>query len=187
MSTTQHGPSTTETTPEAPTVPPATPPGDHFPVAAVVADEQVPAVHIWRDFAADPAQVVRAHTDPAFFARWIGPHDLETHIDAWECRTLGSYRYVQRRDGEEYAFRGTFPEVGERRLVQTFCFEEWPEAIALETLTFTDLGAGRTRLHSFSLCGSFEARDSMLASGMEAGVREGYEKLDHLLAEGDTR
>ena len=31
---------------------------------------------------------------------------------------------------------------------------------------------------------SFEARDTMLASGMEVGVHEGYEKLDEMLAEG---
>jgi hypothetical protein len=29
---------------------------------------------------------------------------------------------------------------------------------------------------------SFEGRDAFLASGMETGVREGYERLDDLLA-----
>jgi hypothetical protein len=29
-----------------------------------------------------------------------------------------------------------------------------------------------------------EAREAMLASGMEVGVNEGYEKLDELLARG---
>jgi hypothetical protein len=33
-----------------------------------------------------------------------------------------------------------------------------------------------------SLVESFEARDAILASGMEEGVREGYERLDELLA-----
>jgi hypothetical protein len=32
-----------------------------------------------------------------------------------------------------------------------------------------------------SLVGSFEERASILASGMDHGVREGYEKLDELL------
>lgn len=157
-----------------------------FRTAAIVADEKVPAVHIWRDFDATPEQVMRAHTDPELFARWIGPDDLTTRIDRWECHTLGSYRYVQQQGEEEYAFRGTFPEVGERRIVQTFCYEPWPEAIALETLTLTDLGDGRTRIHSFSLCSSFEDRDSMLASGMETGIHEGYQKLDTLLTGGES-
>jgi hypothetical protein len=51
-------------------------------------------------------------------------------------------------------------------------------------MTFEDLGNGITRLHGFSLCDSFEARDGMLASGMEVGIHEGYAKLDGLLADG---
>lgn len=158
---------------------------DHrYAEAAIEADPTVPAVHIWRDFAATPAQLMRAHTDPDLFARWVGPDSVAMTIDHWDCRTLGSYRYVGRRDGEEFAFRGTFPYVGEDRLVQTFTWEEMPEAVALETMTFEDLGNGMTRLHAFSLCDSFEARDGMLASGMEVGIHEGYRSLDALLADG---
>jgi hypothetical protein len=29
---------------------------------------------------------------------------------------------------------------------------------------------------------SFEARDAMMMSGMDVGIREGYQKLDELLA-----
>jgi len=38
-------------------------------------------------------------------------------------------------------------------------------------------------LTATSLVDSFEARDAFVASGMEAGVREGYERLDELLAD----
>ena len=41
--------------------------------AIIEADAKVPAVHITRYFAATPAQLVRAHTDPALFAKWVGP------------------------------------------------------------------------------------------------------------------
>ena len=54
--------------------------------------------------------------------------------------------------------------------------------MALETATFEDLGDGRSRVTSVSLVGSFEERDAIVASGMETGVVEGYEKLDDLLA-----
>ncbi|GAA1186476.1 SRPBCC family protein [Ornithinimicrobium humiphilum] len=152
--------------------------------AVIEPDATVPAVHITRDFRATPEQLLRAHTDPELFARWIGPDGMTTRIDHWDARTLGSYRYVSGHDGTEYGFRGTFPEISEHRLVQTFCYEGMPEAIALETMTFEDLGDGWTRLHAFSLCDSFEGRDGMLASGMEVGVHDGYAKLDRLLAEG---
>jgi uncharacterized protein YndB with AHSA1/START domain len=54
--------------------------------------------------------------------------------------------------------------------------------VSLERLVFEDLGGGRTRLVATSLVDSFEARDAFVASGMEHGVREGYEQLDELLS-----
>ena len=152
--------------------------------AAIEADPAVPAIHITRDFHATPGQLFRAHTDPDLFARWVGPNRMDTEILAWDARNGGEWRYVARRDGEEYAFRGCFHTVREDRLVQTFTFEGWPDGVALETLRFEDLGDGRTRLHATSLCDSFEDRDAMLSSGMDVGVNEGYAKLDRLIAEG---
>ena len=51
-----------------------------------------------------------------------------------------------------------------------------------DQLTLQDLGEGRTRLVTESLCDSFGARDGWLASGMEGGVNDGYAKQDGLLA-----
>ena len=85
---------------------------------------------------------------------------------------------------EEYSFRGCFHEIGDR-LVQTFTWEGMPEGVSLETMTFEELGDGRTRLHAKSLCDSFEARDGWLSSGMEVGVNDGYAKLDDLVAAGE--
>lgn len=149
----------------------------------VEADKNVPVIHITRDFAATPAQLLRAHTDPEIFARWVGPNGMSTRIVEWDARSGGAWRYVMERDGEEYGFRGCFHEVGRQRIVQTFTFEGMPDAVALETLTFEDLGDGRTRLHAQSLTDSFEGRDAWLASGMESGVDEGYAKLDAVLAD----
>jgi uncharacterized protein YndB with AHSA1/START domain len=68
--------------------------------------------------------------------------------------------------------------------VQTFTFEGQPDGVALEKLVLEDLGDGRTRLTSTSLVDSFADRDAMIASGMEVGIREGYERLDEVLAQG---
>jgi uncharacterized protein YndB with AHSA1/START domain len=151
--------------------------------AEIAADPTVPLVRITREFDAPPAKVFRAHTDPALVAQWMGPRGMETRVDEYDCRTRGSYRYVMSRDGEEYAFSGTFHEVRPAELiVQTFTFEGDPDGVALEKLVFEDLGDGRTRLTGTSLVDSFEARDAMLASGMETGINEGYQRLDELLA-----
>lgn len=66
---------------------------------------------------------------------------------------------------------------------EEFTFEGMPEGVALEKLSFEDLGSGRTRLSAQSLVDSFEDRDQWLASGMETGVTEGYTRLDSLLPE----
>ena len=155
-----------------------------YPAAVIEADERVPIIRITRDFNATPAQLVRAHTDPDLYARWVGPDDVTTEIDYWDARTGGSWRFLNKRGDEEHAFHGSFHEVSELRVVQTFTWEGMPEGVSLETLTFEDLGDGCTRLHAQSLVDSFEARDGWLASGMEVGVNDGYAKLDTLLAQG---
>jgi len=152
--------------------------------ATIEADENLPIIRLTRDFAATPAQLLRAHTDPEIFARWVGPNGMDTRIVEWDARDGGAWRYVASRDGEEYGFRGCFHEVGPERIVQTFTYEGMPEGVSLETLTFEDLGNGRTRLHAQSLTDSFEGRDCWRDSGMEIGVNEGYAKLDGLLADG---
>ena len=150
---------------------------------SIEADPTLPIIRMTRDFDATPAQLMRAHTDPELFARWVGPNGMDTKILDWDATTGGRWRYVAGRDGEEYGFHGCFHEVGEDRIVQTFTFDGQPDGVALETLRFEDLGDGRTRLHAQSLVDSFEGRDQWLASGMETGVDEGYAKLDALVAE----
>lgn len=152
----------------------------------IEADRNVPLVRITRDFEATPAQLIRAHTDAALFARWVGPDGMDNRIDYWDARTGGSWRYVSHRDGEQYAFHGSFHEIGTDRLIQTFTYEGAPDSVALETLRFEDLGDGRTRLHAQSLVDSFEGRDAFLASGMETGIEQGYAKLDAALAAGEV-
>jgi uncharacterized protein YndB with AHSA1/START domain len=149
----------------------------------IVADPDVPLIRITREFDAPPAKVFRAHTDPELVVQWQGPNGMEARIDHHDCRTGGSYRYVHTMDGVEYGFHGCFHEVRPSEvIVQTFTFEGVPDGVALERLVLEDLGNGRTRLTATSLVDSFEARDAFLASGMETGVREGYERLDALLA-----
>lgn len=152
--------------------------------AKIEADPTVPMIHIYRDFAATPEQLVRAHTDPELYKQWVGPDNTETTIDYWDARQGGSWRFHGTSDGNEYAFRGCFHDVQPNKIVQTFTWEGMPDDVSLETLTFEDLGNGMTRLHATSLCDSFEGRDAWLRSGMEVGVNDGYAKLDRILANG---
>ncbi len=151
----------------------------------IEADPDLPTIRITREFDAPPERVCRAWTDPELVARWLGPDETEMRIDRWDARTGGNYRYSAWRDGEEIAaFYGSFHEVRPpERLVQTFTWEGAPDGVSLETMTFEDLGNGRTRTIGLSVVETRELRDMILASGMEQGVFEGYEKLDSLLAQ----
>ncbi|MFY1655603.1 SRPBCC family protein [Solwaraspora sp. WMMB762] len=152
----------------------------------IEAHPDLPWIRIIRDFAAPRARVFRAWIDPDLVTQWLGPKDLELRIEHWDGRTGGSYRYTNWRDGEQIAgFYGSFHEVRpDERLVQTFTYDGVPDGVSLDTATFEDLPDGGTRVTVLSLVENLVARDQMLASGMEHGVREGYEKLDHLLATG---
>jgi uncharacterized protein YndB with AHSA1/START domain len=149
----------------------------------IVVDQEVPLVRITREFDAPSEKVFRAHAEPELVAQWLGPRGFEMRIDHFDCRTGGAYRYTHLHEDNEYGFRGSFHEVRPGSLiVQTFTFELEPDGVALERLIFEDLGDGRTRLVSTSLVDSFQARDAFVASGMEDGVRQSYERLDELLA-----
>ena len=149
----------------------------------IIVDPDIPLVRIIKEFDAPPEKVFRAHADPELFAQWNGPRRHRMETDQFDCRTGGSYRYRLVSGGNEYGFYGSFHEVRPSELiVQTFTYAGEPDGVALERIVFEDLGHGRTRLTATSLVDSFEGRDAFVASGMEVGVREGYERLDDLLA-----
>ncbi|MEU8134082.1 TIGR03086 family metal-binding protein [Streptodolium elevatio] len=150
----------------------------------ITADPAQPTIVITREFDAPPSHVFRAYTDPDLVVQWLGPRRLTMHIDRYDARTGGSYRYVHTADdGTAYGFRGVFHEVRpSTRIVQTFGYDGSPDNVSLETTAFLDLGGRRTRVTTTSLMQSVQARDAMLASGMDRGVREGHERLDELLA-----
>jgi uncharacterized protein YndB with AHSA1/START domain len=144
-----------------------------------------PVIRIVREFDAPRERVFRAHTDPELIVQWLGPRRLTMHIDRYDAVTGGGYRYTHTgEDGVEHAFFGSFHEIRfPDRMVQTFTYEGFPDGVSLDTATLEDLGEGRTRLTVTSVVDSVQARDMMLASGMETGVNEGYERLDELLAD----
>jgi uncharacterized protein YndB with AHSA1/START domain len=149
----------------------------------ITAQPGTPFIEITREFAASPSAVFRAYTEPDLLKQWLGPRDLEMEVLEFDARSGGGYRYVHRADRGEFRFRGVFHSVDEgERIIQTFEYEGSPGDVCLETTTFTDLGDGRTRIDARSVWPSVEARDAMVADGMERGIIEGFEQLDELLA-----
>ncbi len=142
-----------------------------------------PTITIVRDFDAEPATLFRAWTDAELFAQWVGPRSIETRIEHWDARTGGGWRYTAWRGDERIAgFYGSFHELRpNQRLVQTFAFDGAPDGLSLDILTLEPLLGGLTRATMVSVVHSLDLRNSILSSGMDSGVREGFDKLDTLL------
>jgi uncharacterized protein YndB with AHSA1/START domain len=142
----------------------------------------VPFIDLTREFDAPRDVLWRAWTEPELIKQWLGPDRLEMIIDEYDVRDGGRYRYVHRdADGNEYGFHGVFHGTpSPDSFVQTFEFEGAPGHVSLDKLVLEDLG-GRTRVRIHSVYQSVEARDAMIASGMETGLNEGFARLDALL------
>lgn len=142
-----------------------------------------PVILITREFDAPRALIWTAMTKPEHMARWWGPHGYAATVEALDVRPGGKWRIVHTAPGgSRYAFFGEYLEVVRpERIVQTFGFMEYPPST--ETMTLTDLGGGRTRFHVHSRFVSMEARDGMVASGMEQGAQQTYDRLEALLPE----
>ena len=136
-----------------------------------------------RVFDAPRDVVFAAFSRPDLIPEWWGPRNVTTVVDRMDVEPGGQWRFVCRGpDGREDGFRGTFREVTRpERVVQTFEWEGMPGHVIVETVTFEDLGQ-RTRVVNTSLFHTTGERDGMLASGMEQGLAESYERLDELLA-----
>lgn len=147
----------------------------------IVAEPGMPYIDMERSFDAPADFLHRAFTDPDLVVRWLGPRRGRMVIDYWD--PAGAWRYVHRDDdGTEYGFRGVFHgEPSTEGLVQTFEFEGWPGHVSLDAIRFEEVD-GTTTVHSHTVFQSVEDRDAMIASGMESGVNEGYERLDELIA-----
>jgi uncharacterized protein YndB with AHSA1/START domain len=150
----------------------------------VTTPDGVPFIFITREFDAPVEALFRAHREPDLLERWLGPNGYDMKIDTYDFSTGGRYRYVHTNPaGTTFAFNGVFHVVRENEFaIQTFEYEDFPDVVSIEALTFVDLGDGRSRLDIHSTYPSIEARDGMASSGMEKGVTEGYERLDAIAA-----
>lgn len=105
-------------------------------------------------------------------------------VEQLEVERGGHRRFVEHspQDGVN-GFEGRFREVSPPgRLVYTFEWDGMPGHVVVETVTFEDLGNGRTKVVNTSLFHTAEERDGMLSSGTAQGLGESYAALDRLLA-----
>jgi uncharacterized protein YndB with AHSA1/START domain len=128
--------------------------------------------------------VFDAMTKPEHLRNWYGPRDYTVTECEMDFRVGGKYRIVQQNPaGEEFVFFGEYREiVRPERVVQTWAFEPFGDRPSTETLTLTEVD-GRTQVRASSVFMGAEDRDGVVASGMEWGARQSYERLAELIAE----
>jgi uncharacterized protein YndB with AHSA1/START domain len=134
-----------------------------------------------RTIAASPERVFAAYTEADHVVSWWGQRDYTTTVEVLDVRPGGAWRFVQRdADGNAYEFYGEYLEVSPQKLVNTFEFAGFPGHVVTDTVTFEPDGTG-TRVVASSSFPSKDDLDGMLASGMEGGANESWDRLAELL------
>lgn len=144
---------------------------------------------VTRSFAAPRDLVFEAFTKAEHMKSWWGPHGSQLEILEMDVRPGGKYHFVCKMHGNDYHFTGSYSEVSPpEKMVLTQFFspcepagEPDPNFGFTMTVTLSEMD-GRTLMTSLMSFNSKEARDGMIASGMEGGMSESYERLDALVA-----
>ena len=153
------------------------------PKLEIFAAADKPTIETRRAVNAPRALVWDCFTKPEHVRRWMGPRGLDIVVCDLDMRAGGRWRMVHRGpDGTEFAFSGEIREVVRpERIVRTFVFEAFPDAVAVETLELIESGA-QTIIKTLTVHQTLEGRDGHLKHGMEAGMKDGYSRLDELVA-----
>jgi uncharacterized protein YndB with AHSA1/START domain len=137
-----------------------------------------------RTFDAPRNLVFDAFTKPELLKRWLsGADGWSLAVCEVDLRVGGAYRYVWRHaDGKEMGAGGVYREIQPpERLVFTERFDDpWYPGESLGTVLLTEEG-GRTTLEQAMRYESPDARDAVLASPMESGVSQSYDRLAALV------
>ncbi len=155
--------------------------------SAVVTLPTDTSIMITRSFEAPQALVWRALTTPRHLLRWWGPTWCPLVRCEVDLRVGGMWRYISRtEDGTELGWHGVYREIVQaERVVSTEVFEGFPDAESVNTMTLTHAD-GVTTLQTLVQHSSQEFRDGHIASGMEGGMQETFDRLDDRLADGES-
>lgn len=136
-----------------------------------------------RVFAAPPAKLWQALTDPALVLKWQGMPShpmLEAEID---LRIGGKWRYVWGTPaGDRMVAFGSYLDLAApNRMVHNEAFEEdWTDGPTTCTTMLTPTEAGTTLVMDILYTGP-KGREMAMNSGMQDGMSTAYDQLDAML------
>lgn len=134
-----------------------------------------------RMFDAPRKLVWDAHTLPEQVSQWLlGPDGWEMQTSEIDLRPQGAWRFVWNGRQEALEMHGEYREVVPPERIVNTQFMGTEAEPSINTLTLTE-HAGRTTLTLRAEFPSESARNAAIATGMEAGWAESYERLDRYL------
>jgi uncharacterized protein YndB with AHSA1/START domain len=132
-----------------------------------------------REFDAPIDLVFDVLTRPEHVRHWFAPFQDTMTVCSIDLRVGGAYHLVSvTSDGTECSFRGTYLEI-ERptRIVDTWRFDGWPDAQAVETVDLTE-SDGVTRVRINLAFADQAGRDHMTRTD---GQEDSWDKLEDYL------
>jgi uncharacterized protein YndB with AHSA1/START domain len=138
-------------------------------------------VVLTRVFNAPRAMVFEAMTKPELLKRWMGPRGWSLIVGEIDLRVGGRWRSVLRSpEGKEMGMSGVYREIDPPiRIVSTEAYDDYPSE-TVNTLLLREEG-GKTIFTCTILYPSKDVRDAVIASGMEHGAAECYDRLAEVL------
>ncbi len=142
-----------------------------------------------RVFDASRELLWKAHTDPELIPQWWGPRGYETVVEKMDVTPGGEWRFIHKAKDEKgkdasYAFYGVYKDLKELEYI-TWTFNYEPIGLGheiTETVSFVDLGDGKTKVSVVSRYNTIEDLEGMVQSGMEKGATETWDRLEELAA-----
>lgn len=141
-----------------------------------------PLIIIRRTFPAPAKLLFAALTQPEHVRAWYGCESMTMPECEIDLKVGGSFRYaLADADGNIFGWSGTYLELDPPHgMVCTEVFDGFPDAVATVTVRLVEEG-GHTTLTSTVRHLNMTYRDGHIASGMEPGVIETYNRLEALL------
>jgi uncharacterized protein YndB with AHSA1/START domain len=139
-----------------------------------------------REFDAPRELVFEAFTDPKHLSQWWGPEGFTTTTQSFDMRPGGVWRFVMHGpDGRDYENRVTFEQVVRpERIAWRHGGGDDVEPVQFQTtVTFEDIGGGRTRLTWRGVFPSAAERARVIKEyGADKGLVQTMSRLGDYLA-----
>jgi uncharacterized protein YndB with AHSA1/START domain len=142
-----------------------------------------PLIIMSRTFNAPLALVWKVWTEAEHVAYWFGPRE-DNEVVEYDVRTGGKWRVISSMgDGSQVVFFGTYLAVEPQAMIRnTFVVEGmFPEDDRFYEEHRFEERDGKTYYRSVSKLDSIEARDGVVATGMEWGANASMVKVDEIL------